>query len=617
MCGIAGYHGKGDREILEKMTNALKHRGPDDKGCYFNGKVGLGHRRLSIIDLSSEARQPMLNKDCSIIVAFNGEIYNFKKLRDELKFKKHNFKTNSDTEIIIHAYEEYGEECFGMFNGMFAIAIWDNIKKQLILARDRFGQKPLYYFYDNNNLIFASEIKSLLTHPEVKKDLDELAIWQYFSFDYAPQPNTIFKNIKKLENGQLLIYKDSKIKLKYYYEISLKENFNISEEEAISELNKLLEKSINMRLISDVPLGVFLSGGLDSSTIAYYAKRQKNNLKTFSIGFDEQSFDETKYAKQVADYLKTDHYHKQFSGQELIEVIPKVFEKLDEPFGDPSILPTYLLSEFTREKVTVALSGDGGDELLCGYPNHKAQKLLAILPHNLKLNKAIVNIIVKCLPFSEKNMASSFKMQRMLLASQFNGLYRDFIVIGGYNNQFDKLFDFEVKKDTLFDFAANFLVSYQNYSYFQKVNLLFQKYYLSDDILFKADRASMYNSLEVRAPFLDFQVADFLNSLPMSLKLKGFNKSKYILKRLMQNKLPDNIINRQKKGFGVPITKWLNQDLKDFMLDSLSRKNIEKIGFLNHNIVEKLIKQHLNRQVDNRKILWNLIVFQNWYKNII
>src|SRR3989339_52046 len=616
MCGITGYMGNGTKEILEKMTDSLKYRGPDSVGYYCEKNIGLGHRRLSIIDLDKRASQPMTNEDGSIIVVFNGEIYNFKSLRQELEKKNHVFRTKADTEIILHSYEEKGEKCAESFNGMFAFAIWDKPRQKLLLARDRFGKKPLYYFFDGKNLVFASEIKALLLHPATKRDLDNLSLWQYFAFDYVPQPRTIFKQINKLESGQILVCEKGKIELKYYYQLE-STPVEILESEAINNLDVLLADSVGLRLVADVPLGVFLSGGIDSSTIAYYAKQIKPDLQTFSVGFEEQSFDETVYAKQAAVHLKTDHYHQQFSEKKILEVISKIFTKLDEPFGDSSILPTYLLSEFVGKQVKVALSGDGGDELFYGYPNHKVQKLSANLLFRIKPSKEIIDILIECLPFSEKNMSFSFKAQRALYASQFSGLYRDFIVIGGFNNQFDKLFDFQIKKSDIFFFIDKFLNFHLKNSYLEKAGLLLQKYYLSDDILFKTDRASMYNSIEVRAPFLDYRIADFLNNLPTKLKLRGFNQSKYILKKLMTGKLPERIIQRKKKGFGVPMAKWLRNELKSLMLDSLSKKNIEMVGFLNYSTVEKLIDQHFRGRKNNQKILWNLVCFVNVFKNYI
>jgi len=615
MCGIAGCVGQIDRNILEKMTNILNHRGPDDEGYFIKNNIGLGHKRLSIIDLSHKGRQPIGNENETIKVVFNGEIYNFQELKKNLVSKGHKFISQTDSEVIVHQYEEDGIDCFKKFNGMFAIAIWDEIQKKLILSRDRYGQKPLYWALVDKTFIFASEIKSILLHPLIKKELNYTALYQYFSFDYIPQPLTIFKGIYKVLNGSFLVFKDNKVSLDNYYKIEFESN-NIDFLSAKQKLEDLLEDSVQKRLISDVPIGIFLSGGIDSSVIAYFAKKKKNNIKTFSIGFSESSFDESSHAQQVADFLKTEHYYQEFKPNDLLNIIPEINEKLDEPFGDPSILPTYLLSKFTAQRVKVALGGDGGDELLMGYPNHQVQKIISLVGMtNLKLN-GFSDFLEKILSVSEKNLTFSYKAKRYSHSLGFKSIYRDFLNIGGYLEGIEKMFKFKTESKKLFNFAQNFLGQYQDKRYLEKINLLFLKYYLQDDILFKVDRASMYNSLEVRAPLLDFHLADFVNSLPLKYKLRGL-KTKYILKKIMKDKLPENIINRKKKGFGVPLSSWLKKDLKEYMMESLSRTEINKMGLFDYDFIKKKINEHLNNKKDNRKILWNLIVFQNWAKKYL
>ena len=522
MCGLAGYVGQGNEDILKKMTRSLKYRGPNDEGFFIQEGIGLGHQRLSIIDLSEQGRQPMSNEDKTIQIVFNGEIYNFNELRKDLINRGHKFKSQTDSEVIIHQYEENGVDCFKKFNGMFALAIWDNQRKKLILARDRYGQKPFYWTLVNNTLIFGSELKAVLSHPLVKKELNLESVYQYFSFDYVPQPQTIFKNIHKLANGSVLIFKNNQVELGNYYQISVDQK-EISFLSAKEKMEELLSDSVEKRLVADVPVGIFLSGGIDSSVIAYFAKNKKHDIKTFSIGFNESSFDESSYAQQVANFLKTEHYHQKFSSKDLLNVIPEIINKLDEPFGDPSILPTYLLSKFTSEKVRVALGGDGGDELLMGYSNHRVQKIISLLGlTNLKSKINFVEGLEKLIPVSDKNLTFSYKMKRYAQSISFPALYRDFLNIGSYFNKIEKLFNFNIEQGNLFNFAEIFLKNYQNKNYLEKINLLFLKYYLEDDILFKVDRASMYNSLEVRAPFLDYRLADFVNSLPLEYKLHGF-----------------------------------------------------------------------------------------------
>lgn len=616
MCGLAGYVGQGDRDILERMTRFLKYRGPDDEGFFIQDGVGLGHQRLAIIDLSDKGRQPLGNEDGTIQLVFNGEIYNFQDLRENLILQGHKFKSQTDSEVIIHQYEEDGVECFKKFNGMFAMAIWDSRQKKLVLARDRYGEKPLYWTLTNHTLVFASELKAILRHPSVRRELNPLGVYQYFSFDYIPQPSTIFKDIYKLTNGSFLIFENNQISLNRYYQIKF-DNEKIDFPSAAKNIERLLEDSVKKRLLADVPIGIFLSGGIDSSTIAYFAKKHKEDIKTFSIGFSESSFDESFYARQIAKFLKTKHFHQEFKPEDLLNVIPEIIEKLDEPFGDPSILPTYLLSKFTAKKVRVALGGDGGDELLMGYPNHQVQRIVNLLGlDRLRFRGPYARVLEKLLPVSDKDLTFPYKAKRYAHSLAFPGLARDFLNVGGYFNGIEKLFTFRVKQKELFGFAEEFLNDYQDKNYLDKINALFLKYYLEDDILFKVDRASMYNGLEARAPFLDFRLADFINSLPLDYKLRGL-KTKHILKEIMKDKLPKNIVFRQKKGFGVPLTLWFKKDLKEYILENLSLKEINKIGLINYSLVERLIKEHLSGQADNRKVIWNLIIFQNWAKKYL
>ena len=389
------------------------------------------------------------------------------------------------------------------------------------------------------------------------------------------------------------------------------------EKELAPKLADLLEDSVKARLVSDAPLGVFLSGGIDSSAVAYFAKKHKPNLKTFSIGFKEKTFDESDYIKLAVEAIGSTHYHKEFSPKEMIDSLPETFAKLDEPFGDSSLLPTFLLARFAKEQVTVALGGDGGDELFMGYPNYKFQKILHLTGlRKIKISDFFANSLLKFFPASSKNMAFSFMAQRAIMSGKFPAHLRDFAAVGGYHRLLEELFPFgkEVERE-LFAFADYFLKDYKYLDHLGKVVLLFQKYYLSDNILFKADRASMYSSLEERSPFLDCHLVDFANSLPLNLKLKGFN-SKYIFKKAMEGKLPEAIINRQKKGFGIPLSEWLKNELKDFMLETLNEKNIKEIGFINNSIVRRLINDHLSGKIDNKKILWNLIVFIRWFKGL-
>ena len=618
MCGIAGFIGQGDKQILSEMTDSIRHRGPDEEGFFVLGNVNLGMRRLSIIDLAG-GKQPIFNEDGQIAVIFNGEIYNFLELKEELVKKGHQFKTKSDTEVIAHLYEEEGEQLFKKLNGMFAVALWDNKKKKLVLARDRFGKKPLYYCVFDQTFVFGSELKAILKHPSVKRELDLEALNYYLTYEYVPTPKTIFKNIFKLEPASYLILHNGKIEKERFYQIKFGlYPEKLSEREYLAEFDKGLEMAVSSRLISDVPLGIFLSGGLDSGTIAYYAqKASSQKIKTFSIGFSDPSFDESVYARKVSHHLDTEHHEHILEAEELFNLVPKITDLLDEPLADASIVPTYLLSKFTKEKVTVALSGDGGDELLMGYPTFQAHQLAR---YYLKIPRGIrekfLKQIIGRLPVSFGNISLDYRLKRFILGLEYKPEYHDLIWIGSFTDkEKKKLFRPEILQSLSnvneFDILDRYEQEVKGRPFLEKAVYLYLKTYLLDDILVKTDRASMFASLEVRAPFLDYQLVDFINSIPIDLKLKGFT-TKYILKKLMADKLPLDIVNRKKKGFGVPVARWLRGELRPLLLEVLSRENIEKCGIFNYAYVKQLIDEHLSGRRDNRKLLWTVMIFQMW-----
>ena len=617
MCGIAGFIGLGNEGILSRMIERIAYRGPDDRGLILKDNVGLAHARLSIIDLSAAGHQPMSNADGTVWMVFNGEIYNFQELRSELsKTGKYHFKSQTDTEVALCLYEEFGFSFLEKLDGMFAIALYDFNEKKLLLARDKVGKKPLYWSQCDDTLVFGSEMKSVLAHPLIKKEINNAAVFQYFSFDYVPEPATIFKNINKLENGSFLIFDGSEIKIKRYFSFKVVKK-EIDFDESLKITEDLLSNAVKKRLVADVPVGVFLSGGIDSSTVAYFARQHKKDIITVSIGFDEPTFDESIHAKEVARFLKTEHYHKKFSATSLIEILPEIWKNLDEPFGDSSLLPTFVLSKFAREHFTVALGGDGGDEVFMGYPNHRVQKI-AYFSGLAKLTPRgdYGTLLERILPVSDKNLSFFYKAVRYAHSLEFPGMYRDFLNIGAYTRRLERLFTFETKKNQLFDFAGLFLDEYKNARYLEKINLLFLKYYLSDDILFKVDRASMYNGLEVRAPLLDHKVIDFANSLPLNYKLRGL-EGKYLLKKIMETKLPRHIVYRRKKGVGVPLSAWLKKDLKAFAVDVLDPKKISRYDLIRPAEAEKALAEHFSGRRDNHKIIWNLIVFQKWCENYL
>jgi asparagine synthase (glutamine-hydrolysing) len=623
MCGIAGFFGKGTEEDLRRMIYAIRYRGPDHQGAQLIENVGLAQARLSIIDLSEGAQQPFFTTDKSVAMVFNGEIYNYLELKEELlKLNKYTFRTTSDTEVLVYMYKEYGEKLLEKINGMFAFAIYDFTKKQLFVARDRMGKKPLYYSVVNNTLLFASELKAILQHPLATKELNYDAINEYLTFDYIPTPHSIFKNIHKLEASQYIIFKDGNIVTKQaYWHVNFTEQ-NISFTDATAKLDGLLSGAVSRRLMSDVPLGVFLSGGLDSSAVAYYAqKTAKSTINTFSIGFSEKSYDESNYARLVAKKLGTIHHEEVLSATESLSHIPDITSKLDEPFADPSIIPTYFLSKFTRKHVTVALGGDGSDELMAGYPTFISDKFLNLfsaLPKPLvKSFASLTNL----LPPSDKNISLDFKLIQFFKGFEESKQYVHSLWLGSFTPSL---------KNKLFTLAAQsqitngkglgcvdiYLKDVPDASEFNRLLYSYYRTYLLEDILVKVDRASMYNSLEVRAPFLDVNVVEFLDTLPKSYKIQGFN-GKRLLKELMRNKLPNEIIDRPKKGFGIPVSLWLRNELKETMEHYLSEERINKHGIFNYSYIDKLKKEHLALKKNHRKLLWNLLVFEMWWDNFM
>lgn len=619
MCGIAGYIGNGDKNTLERMTRSLSHRGPDDEGFFIQERVGLGHRRLSIIDTSQGGRQPMNSHDHSAVIVFNGEIYNYRELKEEIQ-KKHpyQFQSSSDTEVILRLYELYGVACFEKLNGMFALAIYDCKKNLLVLARDRLGKKPLYYTVINDTLLFGSELKALREHPLFKADMDSASFRKYLLYEYVPTPHTIFKNVFKLNPGTYAIWSNKQLTHYTFWKPSFTHEA-ISQEEALMALDRHLERSVRQRLIADVPLGIFLSGGIDSSTIAYYA--QKASLKpiqTFSIGFGESSYDESSYAREVASFLGTEHHEQIFSPQDALRCIEPIAQLLDEPLADASILPTYLLSQFTRQHVTVALGGDGSDELFAGYPTIPIEKITDIytqLPRALRM--PMENFIARLLPKKDTYLSLQFAFSQFQKGLNVANNYRYQHWMGSFTDADQTmLLTPQILSETNNADLYTPIDTYQREaSGGTRLDRLLYSYlrtYLMDGVLVKVDRASMYNSLEVRAPFLDYELVQFAMHLPSRFKLRG-RTTKYILKELMKKKLPPDAVFRKKQGFAVPLNKWLRHELTPLVDELLSEPGIEKQGFFKYDYVRNLIAEHRSLERDNRKQIWTLLMFQMWY----
>lgn len=618
MCGISGYWGKGDETILNKMIDALSYRGPDDKGVFVQGEVGLAHRRLSIIDISPSGHQPMFNEDKSICIVFNGEIYNYKELEKKLK-NKHVFIGKSDTEIIVHLYEEIGEQIFSHLSGMFAIALYDLKRNKIFLARDRMGKKPLYWSKNNEVFLFGSELKSLMQHSSFKKEIDLESLNKYLSYEYVPTPHSIFKDTYKLEPGTYLVFDGKSVNKKVFWQptfLPKQQSF----ESNITDLDNNLANSVKDRLVSDVPIGVFLSGGIDSSLVAYYAsKSSSTQIKTFSIGFKEESFDESKYARKVAVYLGTEHHEKILSIKDCLDIIPKIGDLLDEPMSDPSIVPTYLLSEFARESVTVALGGDGGDELFCGYDPvlaHKFSILYGYVPEFIRTK--FIMPIVNLLPTSHINMSFDFKVKKFVSGFEGDERYRNQRWMGSFDHiEKSCLIQAEIwnkiKDKNEYEDIDTYFSKSDSKDKFDNLILESERLYMMDDVLVKVDRASMMNSLEVRAPFLDTRVVDLANHMPTDFKLNRLTR-KFILKKLMEGKLPNDIIYRKKKGFGMPIGEWIKYDLKDTIESHLSEASVNRMGLFNYQYIRNMLDDHYNGKKDNRKKIWTLFVFVMWWE---
>lgn len=631
MCGITGWATldprvttpDGSKALLHSMCDHMTHRGPDSEGLMVAPGVALGMRRLAIIDLQT-GEQPVWNEDRSIAVVLNGEIYNYREIRYELESRGHRFNSASDTEVLPHLYEEYGLEMVQHLNGMFAFALWDIKRRRLVIARDRFGEKPLYWGIFDNTLLFASEPKVLLAHPSVRPRLNLDALRQYLSFDYVPAPLSIYEGVNKLPAAHMLTLEDGRVETREYWRLSFKTaNLSPSVEDAAARLRELLADSVKMRLVSDVPLGVLLSGGVDSSTIASLAvKASSETVKTYSISFSEGSFDESRYARAVAKFLGTDHHEERLSASLAANLVSEIGSWMDEPFADPSLVPTYLLSRFTRKHVTVALGGDGGDELFAGYPmyfgHHMANFYLAI-PRFLR--RGVIETMVRHLPVKTKNLSFDYRARRFITAANYDEIARHHILFGSFtpDEQRQALSsDAQQHSDADIYRAARRIANEEcdADNVVERMQCLDTKLYLAEDILTKVDRASMAVSLEVRAPFLDPRVAEFAASLPVGYKLHGYT-SKYILKRAVRDLMPSFVTKRGKKGFGVPAAEWLKKELRTLARDLLAPERIRRSGLFDPVYVSRLLDEHERGVANHRKALWTLLMFELWHESFI
>lgn len=623
MCGIAGlYNFRRDRDIdgrlLQRMNDVLSHRGPDGEGLYMNRFVGLAHRRLSIIDVAGGA-QPMENETGDVVIVFNGEIYNYPELRAGLIKKGHVFKTNSDTEVIIHQYEEDGSDCVTSLRGMFAFAIWDKRRQALMLARDRIGIKPLYYTVNGGTLLFASEIKSIIEDQSVPREIDYESISDYFSLLFIPAPKTIYKGIYKLNPGHKLICGAGTLKIDKYWDLKCeKPSSMFSEDEYIGKTMEILQRTVKDHMVSEVPIGAFLSGGVDSSTIAALMQRSTDErVRTCSIGFSVGKFNEAESARRVADHLNTRHF-EHFVTPDVTGIIDKLLWHLDEPFADASMIPTYYVCKIAREHVTVALSGDGGDELFAGYTNYRRGQIedsIKMVPYAIR--KAIITPVLAAMP---PMMKSSTLLKNLLSNSQrsyfnkwcyFSEEMKSSLFSEGLKSRVGSLDSFNSIEPYYRQASAMDSLSQHQY--------MDLKTYLVDDILTKVDKMSMANSLEVRVPFLDHKVVEFAFTIPSELKLSG-GATKYILKKMMESFLPMNILERKKHGFMAPVGHWLRNELKEYAEDILFDRKTMQRGYFNSANIEKVWKEHLMGKrwsIDISMHIWSLLVFELWHRRFV
>jgi asparagine synthase (glutamine-hydrolysing) len=625
MCGIVGIVHSGethvDRDLVTRMCEAIRHRGPDEDGFYFKGGTGLGMRRLAIIDLKG-GQQPIHNQDQSAWIVFNGEIYNYRELRKQLEDLGHKFYTDSDTEAIVHAYDQYGSDCPKHLRGMFAFAIWDEARQELFLARDRVGKKPLLYAQLNDQLVFGSEFSALLLHPDIGRDIDFAGLHYYLSFLCVPAPHTAYRAIRKLEPGHWLRWRKGQIEIERYWQPDFSRKTNLTEEEAGERAVEILRDAVRVRLMSEVPLGAFLSGGIDSSAVvALMSQESSEPVKTFSIGFEEQDFSELHHARRVAQHVGADH-HEFIVRPDAMEVLPTLIEHYGEPYADSSAIPTYYVSRETRRYVTVALNGDGGDECFAGYERYVAMNL-AEKYHRLPglFRKGVIENAMRLLPASERRGDPVARAQRFARAASLPKVQRYLRWVSVFDEAAKTdLYSRAFREETRTLNEASILEPW-----FAKANgsgivdallLTDTMTYLPNDLLVKVDIASMAVSLEARSPFLDHHLIEFAASLPEKMKLRGLT-TKYLLKNVLKKILPSENLTRRKMGFGVPIGHWFRGSMRGFLQETLlSEKSLARDLF-NRASVKRMVEEHVNGRKNYEHQLWTLLMLELWFQRFI
>lgn len=612
MCGIAGFinmplQQASAEELLDRMCKAIRHRGPDEQGTWVGDGVALGMRRLSIIDLSG-GQQPIFNEEQNILLVFNGEIYNYQSLQKELKERGHQFTTNSDTEVIVHAYEEYGDDCVKHLRGMFVFALWDKKRHRLLAARDRFGKKPFNYYWDGQQFIFGSEIKSIL-EAGIPREINPLALDEYLLYRYVPTPLTLFKDVMKLPAAHILVYEQGQVRTQRYWDLPFTSTIQDDEETALERIRTLLKDAVEVRLMSEVPLGAFLSGGVDSSVVVgLMSQLMAQPVKTFSIGFEEDAYSELPYARKIAKHFNTDH-HEFIVKSDLVTALPQLAWAFDEPFGDSSMLPTYYVSKLAREHVTVVLTGDGGDEIFGGYEQYRREYLIDQVPAALRTTLGYASRLLPDGVRGKKRLGTWLKdygtrsIEAAMLLPDYPrpALYTpDFFQQVQEHNPFERhLSDYRRLRHLDVTAAMQAVDTY---------------HYLTDDILVKVDKASMFNSLETRAPLLDQHLAEYVTALSPNVRLcQGVQK--HLLKKIAAEMLPDGILNRRKQGFAIPLTQWFRSDVNNYAHDVLGSTRARQRGLFQEPFLQKLLQTDGGSQLENHsQVLWTLLCLELWFQ---
>ncbi|HZF60915.1 MAG TPA: asparagine synthase (glutamine-hydrolyzing) [Desulfovibrio sp.] len=634
MCGIAGICQVDASPLtpeagqwVKAMTDRMSHRGPDGEGQWSSGPVCLGHRRLSIIDLSGGG-QPMHSADGQMTVTFNGEIYNYAELKEQLTALGGQFQTSSDTEVILEGYRIWGPDCLARFDGMFAFALWDNQQRRLFCARDRFGKKPFFYTVQQGRLYFASELTGIEQLRHLSLTMNPQAVMRYLAYEYVPTPHSVYTEVQSLPPSHMLLLQDGNLSISRYWDMPMPdESDKRSDNELCEELRFLLSRAVRRRMVSDVPLGVFLSGGIDSSIVAGLMARQSSTaIKTFSIGFSEASYDESRYARIVAKAFATDHHERVLSAEECADTLPGIISRMDVPMADASVAPTWLLSGVTREKVTVALGGDGADELWAGYEHYigfKVAQWYNAAPSALR--KGIIEPLAQLLPSSAGYINPRLAVATFLRAAHAPAWQRVQTMLTAFTPDMqESILDsgFKAQQPGFLAPEVLFAPTREHYDHWLPQNAatplarafhVYARQFMLDDILVKVDRCSMLHSLEVRAPFLDKDAAEFAARLPVSRKLHGF-KRKWLLKKAFAELLPDEILYRNKRGFQIPVAQWLRGRMRPLMEDLLSESALKAQGIFNYQAVRALMDEHVSGRADLRKPLWTLLVFQLWWR---